>query len=99
MGGIRQLPWGASHLRSAYTWLFKKIKLEDLKKENEFIHSATDLATMYPMLEMAGKNKVKFIRDVLYLYRIHSSNNHPDTDKQTLNAQYIQNLPKYDLLN
>ena len=71
---IRSLPWNTSHLRTYYTWLFKKIKPEDLQYQGKFITSAPDLALMYPMLEMAGSEKMECLSDVMYLYRVHKNN-------------------------
>lgn len=67
--------WGFSHLRTSYTWLFKKIKKEDLMyKDGDFLTSSWDLAIMIPMLEMAGKERSKYISDITYLYRFHPNN-------------------------
>jgi glycosyltransferase involved in cell wall biosynthesis len=73
---LRSLPWSTSHLRTAYTWLFKKINVNDLKYKGEFMKSAWDKAFMYPMLEMAGKNRIQYTKDILYLYRVHPKNDH-----------------------
>lgn len=59
----------SSHLKTFYTWLFKKIKIEDFKLGGQFFHVATDLAYMLPMLEMAG-NRSRFIPHALYVYNI-----------------------------
>jgi glycosyltransferase involved in cell wall biosynthesis len=65
---FRGYEWCASHLRSFYTWLFKKIKKEDLISPNgAFYPMAWDQAIMFPMLEMAG-HRAKFISDILYIY-------------------------------
>jgi glycosyltransferase involved in cell wall biosynthesis len=96
---IRLLPWSTSHLRTSYTWLFKKINVEDLKYEGEFVHAACDVAIMYPMLEMAGKDRVKFIKDILYLYRIHPKNDHFIFSKeQTAVEKHIKKSKSYNLL-
>lgn len=71
---VRANPWKASHLRSYYTWLFKKIKLENLMYKGNFVEAANDQATMFPMLEMAGPKRAKFVDDILYIYRRHSNN-------------------------
>lgn len=67
---FRSYGWCSSHLRSFYTWLFKKIKKEDfLDSFGKFYPSAWDLALMFPMLEMSGYRS-KFIPDVLYIYNV-----------------------------
>ena len=96
---MRSLPWSTSHLRTSYTWLFKKIKMDDLKYNGEFIRSGGDLAFMYPMLEMAGKNRTKFVRDITYIYRIHNSNDRVHySDERKIMAEYIRNKPRYQRL-
>ena len=57
-----------SHLRSYYSFLFKKIDQKYFKdKNNKFFTTGEDKATMYPLLELAGKRH-KFIPFFLYLY-------------------------------
>jgi glycosyltransferase involved in cell wall biosynthesis len=65
---FREYSWCASHLRSFYTWLFKRINREDLISPwGTFYPMAWDQAIMFPMLEMSG-HRAKFIPDVLYTY-------------------------------
>jgi glycosyltransferase involved in cell wall biosynthesis len=65
---FRGYDWCASHLRSFYAWLFKRINREDLISPwGTFSPMAWDQALMFPMLEMAG-HRAKFIPDVLYTY-------------------------------
>ncbi len=63
----RELPWRSSHLKTFYAGLFHLIKEEDLKFAGSFFSSATDLAIMYPMLDMATNHAV-FIPEILYCY-------------------------------
>lgn len=66
---IRQQTFTLSHIRTWKSWLWKKIKEEDLKDENkEYWSVAGDLSFMYPMLEMSGEKHFKFIPEVLYIY-------------------------------
>lgn len=64
---FREYTWSSSHLRTYYAALFKKIDYEDLLYEEKFFQSATDLAVMFPMLEMAGL-RARFIEETLYIY-------------------------------
>jgi len=66
-GTIRQFSWRTSHLRTFYAGLFQKIALEDLLWNGGFLPKCADVATMFPMIEMAGTH-TKFIQDVLYMY-------------------------------
>lgn len=63
---FRDHGWLAGGLRSFYAWLFKKIKIEDLKIDGQFLSVSHDVAIMFPMFEMAGKRH-KFIPDPLYV--------------------------------
>jgi glycosyltransferase involved in cell wall biosynthesis len=66
--GYRKYRWCSSHLRTFYTWLFKKIAKADLlDRGGKFYPMAWDLAFMMPMLEMSGVHH-RFIKDVLYIY-------------------------------
>lgn len=67
----RRFQWCSSHLRTYYAWLFKKIKKDDLMFNGEFLPMTSDLAAMFPMLEMAGKHQL-FISDILYIYNCSS---------------------------
>jgi glycosyltransferase involved in cell wall biosynthesis len=65
---FREYDWCASHLRSFYAWLFKRINRDALISPwGTFYPMAWDQALMFPMLEMAGP-RAKFIPDVLYVY-------------------------------
>lgn len=66
---FRKYYWLASHPRTFYAWLFKKIRKEDLQVDGEFFRACTDIAAMFPMLEMAGKHS-KHLKDVLYVYNM-----------------------------
>ncbi len=65
---FRSYKFVASHVRTFYAGLFKKIKKEDLLWRGNFYPMAWDLAIMLPMLEMASKKHFKFIPDILYKY-------------------------------
>lgn len=58
----------ATHMRTFYAGLFKKIKQEDLLQEDgKFFEVTWDKAMMAPMLEMANR-RWKFIPDIVYIY-------------------------------
>lgn len=66
-GTVRQFSWRTSHLRTFYAGLFQKVALEDLLWNGGFLPKGADVATMFPMIEMAGTH-TKFIPEVLYMY-------------------------------
>ncbi len=67
----------SSHMHTNYAWLFKLIKLEDLLHEGNFYPCAADVATVTPMLELAGKDHFKCLKEILYIYN--TSNPHSVT--------------------
>lgn len=84
----RQYKWCASHLRTFYSWLFKRIKKEDLMYEGKFMSMTWDLAIMFPMLEMSA-GKSRYINDVLYIYNL----TNPINDHK-VNVKLQQSLDK-----
>lgn len=66
---IRKAPWSFSHLRTFRRELFCKIKKEDLLDiDGRFFPCTFDRAMMYPMVEMSGKDRVRLVNDILYIY-------------------------------
>jgi len=64
----REFTWRASHLRTFYAWLFKRIKLKDCIYQDGMYRLCADMVMMYPMLEMAGDRHLHVMSDVLYVY-------------------------------
>jgi len=65
--GLRHQVNAFSHLRTFYAGLFKRLAMEDLMYEGEFLPMTWDLAMMIPMTEMA-RSHCLFIPEVLYIY-------------------------------
>ena len=96
---FRSYAWGASHLRTFYTWLFKKIKKQDLIKDGKFFEMTWDLLIMYPQLEMSGYRS-KFISECMYIYNM---SNEISDHRKNRQLQYdldlhIRKMPKYSKL-
>ena len=96
----RHFPFVSSHLRTFYAGLFQEIKKSDLMENGQFLASAGDVATMLPMLEMAGPEHFKYVRRVLYVYRdnnpLNDFNNRPEQKRCSL---LIRSRPPYKQLN
>jgi len=96
-GLYRHYDWVTTHPKSFYAWLFKRIKKEDLQRNGVFFNSATDLAFMFPILEMSG-GQIEYIRDILYIY----NRNNPiaigrvNRKGQAFFDSYIRSLPRYE---
>lgn len=93
---FRSYAWLASHLRTFYVWLFKKIRKEDLMKDGKFYQMTWDFAMMFPMLEMSGAHS-RFISDILYIYNLENPINDHKVNgglQQRLDKE-LRNKPKY----
>lgn len=93
---FRSHSWGASHLRTFYVWLFKKIKKEHFMMNGEFFEMTYDFAIMFPMLEMSGRRS-KFISEILYIYNLSNpiSDHRKNVKLQQDLDRHIRKMPKY----
>lgn len=91
--------WSVSHLRSFYVSLFRKIKNFDFKYwNNEYFKHTEDVAFMIPMLEMAGYDHYRFIKDIQYVYNdknVLVSSNVWDSQRLSKVFNYILNKKPY----
>jgi glycosyltransferase involved in cell wall biosynthesis len=62
--------WRYSHLKTFRYFLWKGVRDEDLREmqTSGYYPVAWDMAMMFPMVEMAGKEHGKYISKILYLY-------------------------------
>lgn len=101
---IREYTFKSQHLRTFKAGLFKKIKKSDLLRDGKFFTQATDMAVMFPMLEMCSpttkkaKNHSLFIPEILYIYNGANTINlfRIATDTQYQTELYIRGLPPYN---
>jgi len=95
----REYPWVTSHLRTYYAWLFKRIHKESLMFNGAFFPVTSDLAAMFPMLEMAG-GRFEFINELLYVYNTKNRLNNFKLRRKTQLAceRIIRRLPRYQPL-
>jgi hypothetical protein len=88
-------------MRTWKSWLWKKIKEEDLKDvSGNYWSVAGDLSFMFPMLEMSGENHFKYIPDVLYIYNESNPlNDHKvNMGKVSSTVNIIRNKQHYNLI-
>jgi glycosyltransferase involved in cell wall biosynthesis len=75
---LRKAPFIASHLRTFKYKCFKEIYNQDpelncFKDDNgEYLKAAPDVAIMFPVMEVAGFERVKYIDKILHLYNFHN---------------------------
>jgi len=93
----RKYFWYASHLKTFRHDLWLSINHNDFLDQNgQYFSVASDLALMFPMLEMAG-NRQEFVKDLLYVY----NDQNPISDHkirrkdQILTAKEIRNKNTY----
>jgi hypothetical protein len=88
---IRKSPFRVSHLRTFRAGLYQKIKEQDSEfscmkdSSGEFYKMTYDVGIMFPMLEMAGVEKVAFNDTILYIY---NRNNPISDDKVNQQLQW-----------
>ena len=97
----RKYFWYASHLKTFRHDLWLSINKSDFLTHNgNYFSVASDLAIMFPMLEMAG-DRQEFIKEVLYVY----NDNNPISDhnirrkEQILAAKEIREKNRYKAKN
>lgn len=88
-----------SHLRTFYSWLFKKIALKDLLYEGDFFSMTWDMAMMYPMIEMAGERHL-FTSHPNYVYNMINpiNDNKVNADLQNFLDKYLREKEPYKRL-
>jgi len=66
---IRKQDFALTHIRTWRAFLWRQIKMEDLKDATgKYYEVAGDLAFMFPMFEMAGPLHYRFMKEVNYVY-------------------------------
>lgn len=98
---IRKQDFALTHIRTWRAFLWRKIKIEDLKDKNgNYYEVAGDLAFMFPMFEMAGPIHYRFMNKINYVYNEGNPiNDHKlHLDKVAIVAEEIRNKIPYKLL-
>jgi len=80
----------SSHLRTYKFKIWKKIQEVDLRDSYGRYYKITgDLAVMYPLIEMSGLNRIKFIEKPLYVYNdINPINDHKKNVKLQIRTDF-----------
>ena len=100
---FRSYRWLASHLRTFRRELFLKINPDDLKDPTtgDYVSMAPDLSFQFPMLEMCGVDKSRYIPDILYVYNRENPMNETKLNQNEINRieELLRGLPSYETLN
>ena len=93
----RKFGWYFHSLKTFYAWLFKRVKLEDLFYEGNFLPIASDMVETFPMAEMSG-GRFKFIDEVLYIASVHQTNEMKIAgwDRFQVIYRHIVGMPPYE---
>jgi hypothetical protein len=97
----RSAPWVTTHLKTFRAGLLRRINPNDLKDGHyDWLEHARDLALMYPLLEMAGPERARFIPDILCVYNFANStefNGGPTMlAAERAAVRYVRGLPPYE---
>lgn len=92
---VRKQSWRFSQLRSFKGYLFNLLEDKNFRdRDGQYFRAAGDLALYLPMAELAGPEKVHYIAERLYHYRVHESCNFKVMrDEQLRNNWDIRNRP------
>lgn len=91
----RAQAWGFSQLRSFKAYLFSLLPDETFRdRDGAYFRSAGDLSLYLPMAELAGPEKIDFVNERLYHYRVHEACNfRTRRDEQLRNNWDIRSRP------
>ena len=103
---FRKYKWVTSQLRTFYAALFNKVDDRDLRYcgakkvyksyRNQYVPSACDLAMMFPMLEMASRGHIYYVKDVIYIYNRNNCNDcFVDRQLQATIDSYVRSKTPY----
>lgn len=96
---FRSHPWISTAINTFKYKLFKLINPEHLKDpKGIWMKNCTDLAIMFPILEMAPNDTIKPIHHIIYIYNNKLSSNTLSRfgkNHKTMTNKYIRRLPKY----
>lgn len=98
----RKSNWVTSHLRTFKYGLWKQVNDRDLRDSyGKYFSMAWDMAIMYPLIEMCGMNRIKFIDKILYVYNdINPINDFKKSiSSQLMMANEIRNKKPYNKVN
>jgi len=65
---VRTDKWRATHMRTFRYSLFHYIAYDNFTHKGKWIQAASDLASMIPMIEMAGLDRCKYVKEPIYHY-------------------------------
>ena len=67
-GNVRKLPWRGSHLKTIRWKILKQVKPKWFQYKGKWLEAASDLALMFPCIELAGLKRSRHIHKVIYYW-------------------------------
>lgn len=99
----RLTAWRATHLKTFRAGLFNRIRHDDLHYQDAWIDRGDDPAFMWPCLELAGRDRVQWLRDFLYIYNEsagwHRTATADELQHQANIVAHVRALPRYRRLD
>ena len=101
---LRKNEWNFNSLRTYRVFLFKSIKDEDLKYEDNYVQTSVDIAFGLPILEMAGDEHFYFCDEITYQYNFHKNQSHSNLAAhrnhllKSQTEKHLRSLSKYGKL-
>jgi glycosyltransferase involved in cell wall biosynthesis len=98
---IRKQDWTIQHFRGWKKKLSDKVRLHSFFRDKEIIGPGSDLSYIYPMMEMAGPERIKHINRQIY----HYNNKNPINDfavnlaEQCSTKRYEKTVDPYDRID
>jgi len=94
---FRRHKWMGCQLRTFYGKLFHQIQKEDLMYKGEFFKVSSDIAYFSCILELAGYDRIGFIKEPIYVVNMKNpiSDIRHSNQKQVSMHAYIDKLPPY----
>lgn len=98
----RKRMWRASHLKTFRYGLYRRLKPDwYIGPDGKPLRVCSDLALMFPMMEMAGKERIQHINKPLYMYNdISPDNDHKVRGKEQKDIEYwLRHQEPYHKIN
>lgn len=89
------------HLRMFRAWLYYAVDESNYYKDNELIREASDMAFIYPVIELC-EDHIRFVPLYLYYWNnnlIHHNDHYLNLDAQMNNLIYVKNRPELSKLS
>jgi hypothetical protein len=99
---FREEIWRATHLKTVRVKLWKHLPEYCMKEQDgvTWLKTCSDLAIMFPLLEMAGHDRIKYIQQEIYEYNDENPDNDHKIhgDQQALTETWLRQQPRFQRL-